>query len=148
MLDGRRKRYANSLMCAGCYQPILVFSCKLKLHLCQFPWNRMGDEEGTFYNPKAAANIVTIQTSIIGHCIFSAHLQWRHHVLYHSKQEVYTQDAMELHGPEFDAMNASIDKVSVYRAGYAQQMYPVLTIQILVSTCYLLKNYSLSMLAY
>jgi hypothetical protein len=61
----------------------------------------------------------------------------------HSKQEAYTQDAMELHGPEFDVMNAALDKVAVYRAGHAQQMS-----QILVSSCYLMKNCSLSMLAY
>jgi hypothetical protein len=55
---------------------------------------------------------------------------------------------MELHGPEFDVMNVPLDKVAVHRAGHAQQMSPVLTIRILVSTCYLMKNYSLSMLAY
>lgn len=49
---------------------------------------RMGDQEGTFCNPKAAANI-----------------------------DAYTEAAKALNGPDFDVMNAPLDKVAVYRAG-------------------------------
>jgi hypothetical protein len=81
---------------------------------------RMGDQEGTFCNPKAAANIVIFYTSIFMSCyIFATHLLKAFNS--NSNQDAYTEAAKELHGPDFDVMNAPLDKVAVYRAGHGKK---------------------------
>lgn len=76
---------------------------------------RMGDQEGTFCNPKAAANIVRFYANTI--IYVHRHILRQICFVGHWKQEAYTEAAKVLHGPEFDVMNSPLDKVAVYKAG-------------------------------